>query len=113
MNSDPVLSHGKLLWGSVQQFAKVIDRFRAKDYLIQPWMRLELSLDGRNVGRASNQISLSAANPNKMSRHMLHAPGGRTSHQKGSGLLIATGAGSTGWYRSERGGNKCDFARDA
>lgn len=115
LNSDPGPggSKGKLLWGSVPQFAEVVDRFKRGDFTVQPWMRLDLELDGKYIGRASNQISLSAAHPMLMSRHVLTAPNGTSVEQKGSGLLIATGAGSTGWYRSERGSSKHDFPRDA
>ncbi len=115
LNSDPGPngSHGKLLWGTVENFAPYAERLLKGDYIVQPWVRLDLDLNGRFAGRASNQISLGASHPRFMSRHVLETPDGRRVEQTGSGLLVATGAGSTGWYRSERGTTRFDFPRDA
>jgi hypothetical protein len=49
-----------------------------------------LALNEVFVGHASHQTA----------RYRLGAPGGPTEHQASSGLIVATGTGSTGWCRS-------------
>lgn len=110
---DPMGSHGHLLWGTVAQFEPMVPRLLADDFAVQNWPRLDLDLDGTFVGRASNQISLGANDPMLMSRHVLTTPQGEDVQQKGSGLIVANGAGSSGWFRSEAGSMDYDFPREA
>ena len=58
--------------------------------------------DGRIVktGPCISEISIRNAFPDAMSRYVLSVEGEPPEEQKSSGLLIATGAGSTGWFRN-------------
>jgi hypothetical protein len=64
------------------------------DYDIQKWTRQDVYLDKKFIGRALNEtcVGENGLNFSKMTRYELNSE-----FQKNSGLIIATGTGSTGW----------------
>jgi NAD kinase len=112
LNSDPGPSKGKLLAGSVADFELQLDRFWKDELAVEPWVRLDTYLDNVLIGRASNQVFIGADDPEIMSRYVIELPDARREEQKSSGVLITTGAGSTGWYRSARNSIAFDFPRN-
>ncbi len=100
VNSDPQLSEGALTYYNSDQFEQILKAAIAGEYLIEEWTRLEAKLsDGRKI-RCSGDFFIGELERPNMSRHLLEYQG-TVEEQKGSGLLITTGANSTGWYHSE------------
>ena len=102
VNSDPDRSVGCLTKFSIKNADDVIDLATMIDFNefdIEKWTRLEAFIDGEQIVSASNEYYFGERMANKMSRHVL-VYDGKEYEQKCSGILIATGAGSTGWYGS-------------
>lgn len=112
INSDPVTSTGSLLHFDTAKFLKSLGRSENTSLPLNPeieamerWSMLEAELhypDGRIVstGPCISEISIRNAFPDAMSRYVLFTGDEQPEEQKSSGLLIATGAGSTGWFRN-------------
>jgi len=107
VNSDPDRSVGCLTGWSMHDEHDVMDFIEMLDfheYEIEEWPRLEATLDGTIIVSATSEYYFGERIRNKMSRHVL-IYGGKEYEQKCSGIIIATGAGSTGWYHSIKGDN--------
>ncbi|MBU43648.1 MAG: NAD+ kinase [Spirochaetaceae bacterium] len=112
INSDPATSTGSLLYFDTESFLKKLERWKDPSTPIQPeitrqeaWTMIEAELqypDGRIIrtGPCISEISIRNAFPDAMSRYVLSVEDEPPEEQKSSGLLIATGAGSTGWFRN-------------
>jgi hypothetical protein len=99
VNSDPMQSEGALTSVEASDFPRALQLLRDGRFDVEAWTRLEAFLDGVSVGYATSDIFLGEARRQEMSRHILHKDG-LVEEQKCSGIIIATGAGSTGWYSS-------------
>lgn len=99
VNSDPVTSSGVLLSTPIDSVGLAIRCVEAGCYRIEEWTRIQLTIDGRDCGRALNDVVFGKRDFRFMSRHQLEYRGERL-EQRSSGLLVATGVGSTGWYSS-------------
>jgi len=98
INSDIKLSEGSLTVFTPETFVSVAARFKKGRRKEECWTRLKVAVDGRVVKPlALSEIFLGEASRCQMSRHIILAPGMREM-QKCSGLLVATGSGSSGWY---------------
>jgi hypothetical protein len=105
VNSDPCTSFGALLGVDAAGIAGALDRLARGDYRFEPWTRVVVEVDGVTLPPALCDVFLGERERRFMSRHRLEfVPGGATEvqsmEQKSSGLLIATGAGSSGWSTS-------------
>ena len=112
INSDPQTSTGSLLYFDTDSFLKKLNRRKSNEAALHPeisrkeaWTMVEAELqypDGRIIrtGPCISEISIRNAFPDAMSRYVLSVDGEPPEEQKSSGLLIATGAGSTGWVRN-------------
>jgi hypothetical protein len=98
INADRVRSHGGLLAVTEENLEPVIARLRKGELAVESWPRLEVAIDGRPAGRATSEFLVGEAARRDMTRHVLRKNDGAEEEQKCSGLLISTGAGSTGWY---------------
>ena len=102
VNSDPDRSKGHLLSysaideQSIHHLSELID---SNKFDIQRWPKLEATLDGKSIVSATSEYFFGERQRNKMSRHIL-VYDGIEYEQKCSGIVVATGAGSTGWYSS-------------
>lgn len=99
LNSDVVLSEGNLIRYSAVDAPRLIANIERGEYSMQPWARIRIAIDGVDQGPALSEIVLGKLDFRKMSRHLLEVHGEKVL-QKSSGLLVSTGAGSTGWYTS-------------
>jgi NAD kinase len=102
INSDPDRSSGCLTRYAIKTEQDVYDLVEALDFnnfRIESWARLEATLDGQKITPATSEYFLGERLRKYMSRHVL-VYRGQEVEQKCSGFIIATGAGSTGWYRS-------------
>lgn len=98
VNADRLRSHGGLLRIDETSLQAAAACLRSGRWSIEEWPRLEASLDGRPVGLATSEVFLGERQRKHMSRHILRLGRGAEEEHKGSGLLVATPAGSTGWY---------------
>lgn len=102
INSDPERSVGWLTQWSIRTEQDVFDLIEVLDFdhlEIEQWARLEVTVNGKLLPPATSEVFLGERQRNFMSRHILEHEGSRF-EQKCSGLIVATGAGSTGWYKS-------------
>ncbi len=98
VNSDPVRSHGGLLRVDEKNLKEMLDAIRAGTHRIERWERLQAVVDGIPAPPATSEYLIAERQRPTMSRHVIFDRG-ISEIQKGSGLLVATGAGSTGFIR--------------
>jgi NAD kinase len=99
VNSDPASSVGALLPITIEQLPDALARIERGEYHLEPWTRLQVTLNGGDQGAAINDIILGKRDFRLTSRHQLEFRGEKVM-QRCSGILISTGVGSTGWYAS-------------
>jgi len=109
VRSDNLKSEGALSSCNRLNLKEMVDQIKADRYLIEEWVRLKAELNGKPIESAIDTIYIGEKNATRMSRYLLHYKN-QTEEQKSSGLLMVTGAGSTGWFRSAGG---TAFTRDA
>lgn len=100
VNSDPLRSEGALVSHSSEELLAVLNALARGDYRIEEWTRLEGSVNGVPLPRVISEYFLGERDRLEMSRYNLRFKGFEE-EQKGSGIIISTGSGSTGWYDSE------------
>ncbi len=99
LNSDPMTSHGALLELTPEKLEAAWQALKIGAYEIEPWTRLDVYQGERLLGRACCEVLVSEFARRDMSRYNIEIQNGSI-EQKSSGLLIATGSGSSGWYES-------------
>ncbi len=99
INSDPSRSVGALCAWSVSNLADAINAINSAKYAIENWITLQAEIDGVPLMPATSEYFFGEDRRKDMSRHVMIYRGKRF-EQKNSGIVIATGAGSTGWYDS-------------
>lgn len=100
INADPPRSEGALTQITVNQLPMVLEMLELGRYRLEEWNRMSLKLNGKPVGFPI--LCEAYAGEHKvenMSRLNVVIGGTKISH-KGSGMLLYTGAGSTGWAYS-------------
>ncbi len=101
INSDPQRSAGCLLRYAIKDIQKdaknLADLIQKGDYKIEEWARLKATIDGAPITQAISEYFLGERLRKDMSRHILISDDKQV-EQKCSGLIVATGSGSTGWY---------------
>lgn len=116
LNSDPLSSTGALLYFSPDEFISFISAFKenktetlsSKAFSIEQWRRVEGKLILANkgidkkikIGPCISEISLRNSFYDHISRFLLRKNNENWEEWKCSGLLLACGAGSSGWYRN-------------
>lgn len=99
VNSDPIRSRGALTTIKACDFGRALDAIHSGDYFYEEWTRLQLNLNGNGAGLAVSECFIGSADSEDISHYIVEL-NGKAEEQKSSGLVVATGAGSTGWYRS-------------
>ncbi|MBV9464379.1 MAG: NAD(+)/NADH kinase [Verrucomicrobiae bacterium] len=100
VNSDPRTSEGSLTRFRLDDLERLAALVRLGAFKVEEWTRIQLALNGKVVPcLATSEIFLGESHRGSMSRHRL-CWNGKLEEQKCSGLLVATGAGSSGWYDS-------------
>lgn len=102
VNSDPDRSVGCLTRWSVNSLSnarRLAHIIRSKSYSVEEWTRLGATINGEPIPLATSEYFFGERHRNKMSRHILEFDG-KSYEQKCSGIIVSTGAGSTGWYNS-------------
>lgn len=98
-NTDEVLSEGVLLPFNSRNIESALKNMENGNFAVENWTMLEARLTNCNVPLAMGQYFIGSDDPEGMSTYVIGYRG-QTEKQKSSGILIATGAGSTGWYNS-------------
>lgn len=119
-NSDPASSTGALLPFDPERMIRCLRNYRsADDFIIEQWSRIECEIDypdghRTSTGLCTSEITARSRFHDYISRYWIALDGEEYEEQKCSGLLLATGAGSTGWYQNCRPGKDDSvFAKDA
>lgn len=99
INSDPIGSDGALTNFTIDSFEKLVDKIKQGDFEVEEWTRLEAIVNNRKTNLVTSEVFIGENERKNMSRHILKL-GNKKEEQRGSGFLISTGAGSTGWYDS-------------
>lgn len=103
VNSDPAHSVGRFCTADRRSFPELFERALAGRARVRHLARLAMKLNGRPIGTpVLNDILVCHVNPAAMSHYMIAVRGRREQH-RGSGVWIATAAGSTGASRSAGG----------
>jgi NAD+ kinase len=120
INSDLTTSVGALLPFTTESFVKKCnDTALTPDrYITEKWTRIGGELiypDGRryNIVPCTSEISVRHSYPDIMSRYLIRSGNGDWEEQKSSGLLMACGVGSTGWYKNCLSSPDSVFPKDA
>lgn len=100
INSDPKRSEGALINHDVYDVEIFLKKIEKGDYKVEEWTRLQAMVDGYPASKATGDYFLGERARKNMSHHIMEWKG-KEEEQKCSGLLVATGAGSSGWYSSE------------
>ena len=105
-NSDSATSIGALLSFTPETLRQAVQE-NWLDVELEDWNMIYARLEypeGKKLETVScvNEISIRNTSPDLTSRYVIQYDG-FTEEQKSSGLLIYTGAGSTGWYTSCKG----------
>jgi NAD kinase len=86
-----------------EDIQNAIRNFLSGDYALENWTRQDVYLDGKFVGRASNEVCVGEGLKfSKLAKYDITCVNSgmgiaRRESQSGSGLVIATGTGSSGW----------------
>ena len=102
VNSDPKRSIGYLTkWKveNIQDACGLVSKLTSYDFRMEYWPRVGAELNGQKITPATSEYFFGEKQRTKMSRHTIEFQG-QVVEQKCSGLLVATGAGSTGWFKS-------------
>ncbi|MCS7205049.1 MAG: NAD+ kinase [Leptospiraceae bacterium] len=105
INSDPKTSTGALLYFHVDKFIEHYKKkkFYENQYLIEEWTLIEGIIeypDGSKIstGKCISETIIRNEFAEAMSRYLIRINQKEYEEQKSSGLLLSTGAGSTGWF---------------
>lgn len=99
INSDPTRSVGALCLWSAAELEDIVSKIYNQDFTINGWTRLSALIDSKQISGATSEYFFGEKMRKEMSREILEYRG-KSYELKGSGLLIVTGAGSTGWFES-------------
>lgn len=102
VNSDPENSFGALLQYNVSDLKKLRADLLSAKYEFSAYSRLKVTLNGVALPLALSEIFIGDKYRMNISRYFLEVIGqeAKPEEHKDSGIIISTGAGSTGWFRS-------------
>ena len=98
VNPDPAVIDGALLAFSVETCIAALPAILADQQPMRQATLAEATTTDRQLLRGLNEIFVGSPN-HQSARYVLHH-GGRDELQSSSGLVVATGTGSSGWLRS-------------
>lgn len=99
INSDPLRSTGALCQWSAKNLEEAASALIEEKYTVEEWTRLTGTINNEKIMFATSEYFFGERGRKEMTRHVL-VYHGKEYDQKCSGIIIATGAGSTGWYHS-------------
>jgi len=100
INSDSQRSEGAMTSARAEELKEVYEKLESGKYEIEEWPRLSVEVNGQIVDTlAVSELFLGEGSRKEMSRNILEFKGVKE-QQKGAGMIVSTGVGSTGWYLS-------------
>ena len=102
VNSDPSTSEGAHTSATRHDFREKLSLILKGDFSVEKWTRLRPILGKKKLSLSLNEIYVGAEHLFITSRYAVTFHD-RREEQKSSGILIATGCGSTAWYSSAGG----------
>ncbi len=104
INSDPITSKGSLLYFDTDSFLEFYEKdFERQNYTIEKWSMIEGIIDYPDqskisTGKCISEVIIRNEFPDSMSRYLIRIDQEDWEEQKSTGLLLSTGAGSSGWF---------------
>jgi NAD+ kinase len=104
VNSDPEHSEGALTTMTLDKLDEKLEEIKSGKYKTEKLERIEVSINGKlqNI-LALNEVFIANEKAYHISKYKIKF-NGTEEEQRSSGLIFSTGAGSTGWFKSARGG---------
>lgn len=104
INSDPERSNGALAGLESIDIKRLLPEISEGNYYIENWSRLEATIRKpdeviRLPSYAMSEIFFGDNEPDNMTKYLMEIKGQRGRYND-SGLIVATGAGTTGWFDS-------------
>lgn len=100
INADPARSDGQLTPFVIEALPNLLTKLQVGDYSTKEWTRFQVKVNGKLLPYpVLCEVFLGEHMVECMSRLVVRFKGEEVRH-KGSGLLVYTGAGSTGWGHS-------------
>ena len=99
VNSAPKSSNGVLIPFTPQDLPRLFGYLEQGDYRVEEWQRLRTKVNGQELPLCASELYIGEEQARLGSRSTIRYRGQEIA-TKGSGLIIASGAGSTGWFRS-------------
>jgi len=99
LNSDVFRSVGAHLRLDVAQLESVLARLAQGEFQVEEWTRLLVQVNGDAPFLALDELYIGEMESRFTGRATIE-DNARVIRAKGSGILVATGSGSTGWFRS-------------
>ena len=100
VNSDLARSTGALCRWSARDLKGLVHAVKRGECRVEEWTRLSCTIDGKEIVRATSEYVFSEERPTKdMTTQVIRYRGKETKH-KSTSIIVATGAGSTGYYAS-------------
>ena len=100
INGDSRTSNGALASFNVESFTHLLPKLALGEFSFEEWTRLVASIDGKEIPElALSEIFIGSAFRKRSSKYSLEYEDLKE-RLSNSGLLIATGTGSTGWYHA-------------
>jgi NAD kinase len=103
VNSNPGKSEGALTTLNIDELEKKLDEIKDNKHKIEKLERIEVLVNGKKIDfLALNEVFIANEKAYLISKYKLKYRGNEE-EQRSSGLIFATGAGSTAWFRSAGG----------
>jgi NAD kinase len=99
INSDSVTSTGALLYFDPDTIAQSVKKILEGRFGHEEWTRAEADINGKLIEDARGLFCIYNTEGDMMTRYKLKLNGAEE-EQKSTGIIVSTGAGSTGWYKS-------------
>ena len=101
VNYDPASSEGAVIYFSPCA-EHLRDMLLSDTFSVEEWTRLQAEINGMPIMPATSEYFLGEEQRKDMSRYVTEFHG-MAEKQKSSGVVVATGAGSSGWHNSASG----------
>ncbi len=93
-------SAGAMLYYERKGFEDDIEKICKGEYKIEEWTKVGAAINGQKIEPAISFYLFKERDDNDNSRMILEFNGEKYYQRVSSGLLVTTGAGSTGWYKN-------------
>lgn len=101
INPDPQNSTGSLTLFTADSFIKFLPQLKNGQYQVENWTRLQVKLNNQLIDiPALSEVYVGTNKSTDMSRYQItiNQKKNTSEQQKSSGVIIATGTGTTGWF---------------